>query len=80
MRDFFSQKITYEEISAITQKIYSSIGGFYLKSTKTILPKNRNFSQDYSRPCAKNWTSTKFNFLSNKEYSFCESFQTLLAF
>lgn len=39
MRDSFSQKITYEEISAITQKIYPSVGGFYLKSTKQFYQK-----------------------------------------
>ena len=32
MRDIFSQKITYEKISAILQAIYSSIRGYSVNS------------------------------------------------
>ena len=37
MRDFFSQEITYEKISAILQAMYSCI---FCQISQTILPKN----------------------------------------
>ena len=40
MRDFFSQKITYEKISAILQAIYPNIRGYSVKSVKRFYKKN----------------------------------------
>ena len=42
MRDFFSQEITYEKISAILQAIYSCIRGYSVKSVKQFC-KNMEF-------------------------------------
>ena len=39
-RDFFSQKITYEEISAILQAIYPSVKGYSVKSIKQFCKQN----------------------------------------
>ena len=39
MRDFSSQKITYEKINAILQGIYSSIRGYSVKSVKRFCKK-----------------------------------------
>ena len=49
MRDFFSQKITYEEISAILQAIYPSVRGYSVKSAKS----------DTQKSCVMNTVSGK---------------------
>ena len=40
MRDFFSHKITYEEIRAILLPIYPSVRGYSVKSIKRFHPKH----------------------------------------
>ena len=56
MRDFSSQKITYEKISAILQAIYSSMRRYSVKSfkLKSDFAKKWNFSQDLSSSCGNN--------------------------
>ena len=52
MHDFLSQKITYEEISAILLAIYRSVRGYSVKSTKRFCQKNEispRIFQDYVR-------------------------------
>ena len=39
VRDFFSQKITYEKINAMLQATYSSIRGYTVKSVKQFCKK-----------------------------------------
>ena len=90
MRDFFSQKSTFEEICVILQTRHPYIRGYSVKSTKPFCENKRNFFRDLLRPCAK-WylkqlqmmckrTFTEFTFLSNRIYRFCETLRTLLAF
>ena len=54
MRDFFSQKNTIEEISAILQTRHPCIRGYSVKSIKPFCEKKRNLFRDLSRPCASN--------------------------
>ena len=49
-RNSFSQKITYEEISAILQAKCASVRGYSVKSTKQFC-KKMEFFQDLSIPC-----------------------------
>ena len=51
IRDISSQKVNYEEKSAMLQAIYPSADP--VKSTKKFC-KKWNFFQDLSRPCANN--------------------------
>ena len=53
MRDFFSQKNTIEEISAILKTRHPCIRGYSVKSIKPFC-KKRNLFQDLSRPFASN--------------------------
>ena len=43
VHDFFFQKITYEEISAILQGIHPSVRGYSVKLTKIFCKKKREF-------------------------------------
>ena len=43
MRDFLSQKITCEEISAILMAIYYSVRGYYVKSNKQFCKNEKEF-------------------------------------
>ena len=52
--DFFSQKETFEEISAILQTRHPGVRGYSVKLSKPFCKKKRNFSRDHSRPCASN--------------------------
>ena len=54
MRDFFSQKKTYEEIITILQARYPAVREYSVKSIKRFCEKKRNFPQDFSRPRASN--------------------------
>ena len=86
MHDFLSQKITYEEISAIQLVIYPSVRGYSVKSTKRFCNK-MELPQDLSRPCANNdfesscrvskevHLDAKFAFLSNRVYNFVSIFK-----
>ena len=51
MRYFFSQKNTFEEISAILKTRHPCIRGYSVKSIKTFCEKRRIFFRDLSRPC-----------------------------
>ena len=64
MRDFLSQKKAYEEICTILQARHPDVREYSVKPVE--------------RFCKK--TFTKFAFLSNRVYSFCETLRTLLAF
>ena len=74
MRDFFSQEITYEKISAILQAIYSCIRGYSVKSVKRFCQKmefvpgsfNIIWEQSFLKQLQRfKRTSTKFTFSSN---------------
>ena len=91
MRDFSSQKITYEEITTILKEIYPSVRGYSVKSTNQICKKqgiSPRIFQDYVRTMIseavaevrKNFYKNFFFFLSHIVCNFCESFQTLLDF
>ena len=54
MRDFFSQKNTFEEVSVILQTRHSCIRGYSVKLIKPFCKKRRNFFRDLSRPYANN--------------------------
>ena len=87
--DFFSQKITYEKISAILQVIYSSMRGYSVKSVKRFCKKMEFFPGSFNTMWEQLFlkqlqrfkkTSTKFTFSNNGVYNFCASFQALLTF
>ena len=91
MRDIFSQKITYEKISAILQakKTYKRIRGYSVNSVIQFC-KKMEFLPGSFNTMWEQWflkwlqrfkrASTKFTFSINRVYSFCESFQRLLTF
>ena len=54
MHEFFSQKKTCEEVSAILQARHPPIRGYSIKSVKCFCQKKWNFSQDLFKPCASN--------------------------
>ena len=51
MRDFFSQKITYEKISEILQAIYPSIRGYSVKSVKRFCKKMEILPGSFKTMC-----------------------------
>ena len=91
MRDFFSQKNTIEEISAILKTRHPCIRGYSVKSIKPFCEKKKESLPESLKTMCEQWflkqlrmmwkrTFTKFPFLSNRIYSFCETLRTLLAF
>ena len=82
MRDFFSQKNIFEEVSVILQTRHSCIRGYSVKSIKPLPGSLKTickqwFLKQLQMMCKRPFT--KFTFLSNRIYSFCVSLWTLLA-
>ena len=82
MRDFFSQKYTFGEVSEILQTRHPCIRGYPVKSIFLRKKQKQGISFGISHllqmMCKR--TFTKFTFLSNRIYSYCENLRSLLAF